>query len=215
MSITGSGATPGPDAFATGGSAAAVPPPGTWYIEPIHSSIGFVARFQHFGRIQGRFGLVSGVVWIGERPQESSASVSVEVGSIDTGIAKRNAHLTSPDFFDAAEHPQIVWHGSSVEPAAGGRDWIFHGELTIKTTTRPVSLVGRFLGEEPYPFGDARQISFTARATIDRFDFGVEGMPPIPGAGLFVGREVDIVLDVALIDTDIRFFTHRFLAEPR
>ncbi|MFC7329467.1 YceI family protein [Marinactinospora rubrisoli] len=192
-----------------------IPRADTWYVDPVHSTIGFAAGMQDLVRIRGRFGKVSGVVWIGENPERSTASVTVETASVDTGIERRDNHLRSPDFLDTARFPTMTWQGHRAEPTEDPEVWVFHGDLTLRGVTRPVPLVGRFLGEQPYPFGDAALASFTGSGRLDRFEFGIESFPPLPGMKLFVGRHIEIELDVALINTDIRFFTERFLAGKR
>ncbi|MGI5120582.1 YceI family protein [Marinactinospora thermotolerans] len=193
----------------------ALPQADTWYVDPVHSTVGFTAGMQGLVRVRGRFGRVSGVVWVAEDPEKSSASVSVEAASIDTGIARRDEHLRSSDFLDVDRFPTIDWRGTHAEPAPTPGTWIFHGELTVKGITAPLPLTGSFLGEQPYPFGDATMIGLTGTARLDRFDFGIDAMPPVPGARLFVGRDVEIHLDVAMINSDIRFFTERFLSGRR
>ncbi|GAA3749804.1 polyisoprenoid-binding protein YceI [Spinactinospora alkalitolerans] len=198
-----------------GDRSSALPEADTWYIDPVHSTIGFTAGMQELVRIRGRFGKVSGVVWVGEKVEESSANVTIETASIDTGIQRRDNHLRSPEFLDVERHPTMNWHGYRTEPTADRGVWVFHGDLTVKGVKVYTPLTGRFLGQRPYPFGDAVLASFTGSARLDRFDFGLDAMPPVPGAKLFIGRGVDVHLDVAMINSDIRFFTKRFLSDRR
>ncbi|GLU46558.1 YceI family protein [Nocardiopsis ansamitocini] len=192
-----------------------VPQADTWYIDPVHSSVGFAAGMQGLARVRGRFNNLSGVVWVADKPEESSASVTIDATAIDTGITRRDDHLKSPEFLDVGRFPVLSWHGHRVEPTVDDGLWTFHGDLTVRDVTLPVPLRGRFLGQCPYPFGDAELACFSATATLDRFDFGLDVMGPLPGAKLFIGRRVEINLEVAMINTDIRFFTERFLSPRR
>ncbi|GAA3745774.1 YceI family protein [Salinactinospora qingdaonensis] len=191
-----------------------VPEPDTYYIDPVHSTVGFAAALQDLVPVHGRFSNVSGVVWVHEEPATSSASVTIETAGIDTGIERRDNHLRSPEFLDVERYPTMSWRGTGVEATDDPRTWVFHGVLTLRDRSIEVPLTGQFLGDRAYPFGAATLVSCSAVARIDRFAFGIEAMPPSRGAKLFIGRYVDIYLDIALINADISFFTQRFMGNP-
>ncbi|MEU3186306.1 YceI family protein [Streptomyces sp. NPDC006923] len=187
----------------------ATPPTGTWHIDPLHSSVGFVARHLGFVRVRGRFSDVEGTLHITDPAEDSSAEVRVATATVDTGVPARDRHLRSAEFFDSANHPVMEFHGHNVRREAG--HWSMDGDLTIAGTTRPVTLVGEFLGEDIFPFTGGRRLAFTGRARVDRREFGVSGLPPLPGATIFVGAEVDIELDISMVEHDVRPFAEQIL----
>ncbi|MGW3627955.1 LLM class flavin-dependent oxidoreductase [Streptomyces sp. NPDC000880] len=122
------------------------PPPGTWHIDPLHSSIGFVARHLGFVRVRGRFTDASGVIRITEPVQKSTAEVRIATATIDTGVPARDRHLRSVEFLDSERHPFVEFRGARVRHESDS--WLMDGELTIAGITRPVTLTGDFLGED-------------------------------------------------------------------
>ena len=125
-----------------------------------------------------------------------------------TGEPNRDAHLRSADFVDVENHPKITFTGTFTERS--GAD-AFKGdvELTIRGTTRTVPLDIAYLGEWKTPFwvgnenrGELRRIGFEATAKINRHDFGVAWQDEIPGGGVVVSNEIQLVLDVEAILLD-------------
>jgi polyisoprenoid-binding protein YceI len=126
------------------------------------------------------------------------ASGSVEVASIDTGVAKRDDHLRSPDFFDAASHPQITFDSRRV--IAEGERYDIPGTLTIKGVSQDVSLIGRLLPPAP---GDGREtIRIAAEARINRHDFGIKAPARVELFGLALAAHVEIRLLVVAVADD-------------
>ncbi|MFE5858823.1 YceI family protein [Streptomyces sp. NPDC056500] len=187
-------------------------PMGTWHIDPLHSTVGFVARHLGFVRVRGRFTDVEGVLRITDPVEESTAEVCMATSTVDTGVPARDRHLRSAEFFDSRRHPRMEFHGRGVRPNGDG--WVMDGELTIAGATRPVTLDGEFLGEDVYPFTGGRRIAFSGHARIDRRDFGVSALPPLPGAAIFVGNEVDVHLEISAVDNETRPFSEQILGRP-
>jgi polyisoprenoid-binding protein YceI len=106
----------------------------------------------------------------------------------------RDGHLRSPDFLDVETYPTLAFRSSGVR-LTGGTGIEVDGELTIKDVTRPVTLTGEYVGREADPFGN-QVIAFTARTTIDREDWGITWNQILETGGLFVGKQVDIELEV-------------------
>lgn len=187
-------------------------PTGTWHIDPLHSSVEFVARHLGFVRVRGRFTDVEGTVHITDPAEESSAEVRIATATVTTGVPMRDRHLRSPEFLDSEHHPIMEFRGRTVHRQAD--HWSMEGDLTIAGTTRSVTLTGEFLGEDIFPFTGGRRLGFTARAQIDRREFGVSGLPPVPGAELFVGAQVDIELEISMVEHDVRTFAEQILGRP-
>jgi polyisoprenoid-binding protein YceI len=210
MSVS-SGTGPGTTAAETTGTettapraAAAIPPAGEWHIDPVHSNVGFVATHLGFARVRGRFSDVDGTVRIGHDPEQATADVLIAAASVDTGVAMRDRHLRSGEFLDVERYPLIAFHGTGAR--RDGDHWTLDGELTILGTTKPVTLSGRYCGQEPFPFTGGQRLGFSARTTIDRRDFGLTSWLPLPGAQMFIGTTVDIELDISMVDGDISQF---------
>jgi polyisoprenoid-binding protein YceI len=122
-----------------------------------------------------------------------------------TGEPRRDAHLRSPDFFDVERHPRIEFTGRFTL-RTGATTFKGEVELTIRGVTRTVPIDIRYLGEWRTPFwveeenrGELRRIGFEATARIDRHAFGVSWQDEIPGGGVVVGDEIDLVLDAEAI----------------
>jgi polyisoprenoid-binding protein YceI len=173
----------------------ALVPPGSWRVSE-ESLIGFTVK--SLGRtVKGHFGSFSGRVVHGAG-DGVMASGSVEVASINTGIAERDDHLRSSEFFDAANHPLITF-GSRRIIAEGDR---YHvpGTLTIKDVSEDVSLIARLLPPEPDDGNGTIRIA--AEATINRHNFGIKAPAGIEVFGLAVAAHVKVKLLVVAVPGD-------------
>jgi polyisoprenoid-binding protein YceI len=170
-------------------------PPGSWRISE-ESRVGFAVK--GLGRtMEGRFGSFDGHVVHG--PGDGvMASGSVEVASIDTGIRKRDDHLRSADFFDAANHPLITFSSRRIIP--DGDSYDIPGTLTIKGVSEDVSFIGKLL--PPAPDDDSRTIRLAAEATINRHTFGVKAPARVELFGLALAAHVKIKLLVVAVSDD-------------
>jgi polyisoprenoid-binding protein YceI len=173
---------------------------GTWAVDPVHSEVGFSVRHLMVSKVRGRFTDFDATFVTGEDPLASSLSASVELASIDTGNADRDAHLRSPDFLDVEQHPRLEYRSTAVREDGDG--FVVDGELSLHGVTRPVSLRLEVHGFQPQsPFGDARA-GFTATGEIDRSDFGIEFNAPLEGGGVMIGNKVQITLEIEAIRQD-------------
>ena len=145
--------------------------PGIWNVDASHSTIGFTARHLMVTKVRGRFSTFSGALTIAANPLESSLEASVDIASVSTGDAGRDGHLTSPDFFDAAQFPTMTLKSTSI--VADGDDYLLNGELTIKGVTKPVTFELEFDGVANDPWGNTKA-GFSAEAEINRKDWGLE-----------------------------------------
>jgi polyisoprenoid-binding protein YceI len=171
-------------------------PVGSWRVTEA-SQIGFAVK--GLGRtVNGRFGSFSGRLVHGG-DDGAMASGSVDVASIDTGIVKRDDHLRSADFLDAANHPQITFASRRI--IADGERYEIPGTLTIRGISQDVALVGTLLPAEPGD--DSDTIRIAAETTVNRHDYGVKAPPAIEMFGLLVGAHVKIKLEIVAV-TDAR-----------
>jgi polyisoprenoid-binding protein YceI len=183
----------------------------TWIFEPGHTEAEFRARHMMVTWVRGLFKDIHGTLELEfERPLEATFQGTIDATAIWTGQPERDAHLRSADFFDVENHPEITFEGRFTERTG---DTTFKGtvELTIRGVTRTVGLDVLYLGEWKTPFwvgddnrGDMRRIGFQAGTRIDRHDFGVSWQDELPGGGVVVSNEIELVLDVeAILQEDL------------
>jgi len=173
---------------------------GTWDLDPSHSDVAFSVRHLMLSKVRGRFGSFSGSFVTAEDPVDSHVEAVVDLSSIDTNSADRDAHLRSADFFDVEQHPTMSYRSTGIR--ANGNEWVVDGELTLHGITLPVPLqleVHGFLPDSP--FGDTR-VGFTATGEINRDDFGITFNQVLEGGGLGLGNKVQITLEIQAVRRD-------------
>ncbi|WP_224982921.1 YceI family protein [Geomonas agri] len=170
----------------------------TWHIDSDHSSIGFKVRHLMVSNVKGVFGKVSGVVNIDDSDlSRSSVTATIDTTSIDTGVAKRDAHLKSQDFLDVAKYPTMTFVSTGVSRGSGGNFKVM-GTLTLHGVTRPVVLDVEGLSPEiKDPMGTMRR-GATASTSINRKDFGLTWNKMMEAGGVAVGDEVKINIEVEM-----------------
>jgi polyisoprenoid-binding protein YceI len=166
-----------------------VPGPGTYEIDPAHTMAEFVVRHLGLAKVRGRFAELNGTITIAEAVEDSSVHATMQAASIDTREDDRDAHLRSPDFLHAEQHPTLEFRSTGVR--AAGADWQVDGELTIRDVTRPITLDVEFDGAARDPWGGTR-IGFTANTEINREDFGLTWNQALESGGWLVGKQVKI-----------------------
>ena len=173
----------------------------TWSIDATHSTIEFAVKHMMLTTVRGRVAGVRGTLVIdAQNPGASSADVELDTGSIETGAEQRDAHLKSPDFFDAEQFPTITFRSRRIEGARAeeGASFRVVGDLTIRGTTREVTLDATYEGRGRDPWGGER-VSFSAEAKIDRRDFGLTWNAALETGGVLVSNDVKIRLDVQAV----------------
>ena len=176
--------------------AAAPAAPVTWEIDPSHSDISF--RIRHLvSRVRGSFNEWKGTI-VADPQNLAGGSVQVEIrtASVDTNSERRDTHLRSADFFDAAAHPVITFRSTRVQTR--GRNITVNGNLTMHGITRPVVLTGT--SAPVTGVAGKRRIGFEATTTIDRKDFNVTWNRAAEGGGAVLGDEVEISINVEAVE---------------
>jgi polyisoprenoid-binding protein YceI len=175
-----------------------VPEVGTWEIDRSHQSFEFIARhLMH--KVRGRFPEVSGVATIAEVPEESTLEVEIDASSIDTQDETRNTHMRSNDFFGVEDHPTITFRSTGVRPGDGETEWKVDGDLTIKGTTRPVTVDLEFLGGAIDPWGNQR-IGFSGVVPkVNREDWGLTWNAALETGGFLLSKDVRLEIEAELI----------------
>ena len=170
---------------------------GDYTLDVAHSRLGFSARHAMVTTVRGAFKDFEGTAHVDTaNPANSKVELTIRTDSIDTGVADRDAHLRSADFFEIESHPEITFTSTNVE--RDGDDWTITGDLTIKGTTQPVTVEFESTGSARDPFGNLR-VGFEGAATINRKDWGLSWNVAIEGGGILVGEKVKLELDVSAI----------------
>ncbi|HYQ80511.1 MAG TPA: YceI family protein [Anaeromyxobacteraceae bacterium] len=166
----------------------------TWQIDPAHTRAGFGVKHLVISTVRGEFGKTAGTLTLDEGDvTKSKVEATIDVTSIDTREPKRDEHLRSPDFFDAAKYPTITFKSTKVEKAGDGQLRVT-GDLTMRGVTKPVTLqVTGPTQEIKDPWGNARR-GFSATTKLNRKDFGLNWSKTIE-AGPVVGDEVTIDIE--------------------
>ena len=171
----------------------------TWKIDPVHTAVEFKIRHLMVSWVKGVFTEVDGTVDIDSADlAKSTVKVRIGTASIDTNNQKRDDHLRSPDFFDAATFPAISFVSKKVL-VANGQPTKIVGDLTIRDVTREVELeVADFSQTVTDPWGNTRR-GASASTQINRSDYGLTWNKALETGGVVVGDEVHINLEVELI----------------
>jgi len=169
-----------------------------WQIDPVHSAAQFSVRHLMVSTVRGQFGKTTGTVqYDPANPSAASIQAEVDVSTIDTRVAKRDAHLKSPDFFDVEKFPTITFKSTKVESAGAGAFKVT-GDLTIRGVTKPVVFNVEGL-TAPIKDRNGLRMGAAATAKINRQDFGITWNRAIEAGGVTVGDEVTITIDTELI----------------
>ena len=184
--------------MSTTAAVTATPTRTTWTIDAAHSQVEFAVRHMMIATVRGRFAGVKGTVVTDESaPTKAEVDVVIDVNSIDTREAKRDAHLKSADFFDVEKNPTITFKSTRVTGVPGD-EFKLIGDLTIHGVTREVTLDVTSEGRAKDPWGGERA-GYSAVARINRKDFGLTWNQALETGGLLVGDEIKIALDLELV----------------
>lgn len=171
----------------------------TWKLDPAHSVAEFKVKHMMISNVKGSFtGLTGTLIEDKNDPARSSVEASIDINTLNTGDAQRDAHLKSPDFFHHEQHPQMTFKSTKVEKK-GDDEYTVTGDLTLHGTTKPVT----FKVEGPStptkdPWGNTR-IGLSATAKINRKDFGLSWNAALETGGVLVGEDVQITIDAEFI----------------
>ena len=169
-----------------------------WKVDKAHSSIEFAVKHMMISTVRGRFENFDITVEMDEhQPELAQITATIDTASISTREEKRDAHLRSGDFFDAEQFPQIKFRSTQVKQQ-GHDDFLITGDLTIRDETHPVTFKAHSEGHSKSPFGYSAW-GFSATATINRKDWGLNWNVALETGGWLVADEIKINMEVELI----------------
>jgi polyisoprenoid-binding protein YceI len=190
---TSAAASTAPAAVATPGSVLT----GDYTIDATHSRLGFSARHAMVTTVRGQFGDFDGAAHVdAENPAASSVSLTIRAASVSTGTADRDGHLTSGDFFDVENHPELTFTSTSVE--RDGAEWTITGDLTLKGVTKSVTIPFEETGTAVDPFGNTR-VGFEGATTINRKDWDLTWNAALETGGVLVSEKIKLEFDISAI----------------
>ena len=166
----------------------------TWTIDNVHSKIGFSVTHMAVAETEGKFNDYTGsVVTKGNDFNGAEVSFTAKTASIDTDNEKRDGHLKSPDFFDAAKYPEITFKGNLVKE---GAKYKLKGDLTMHGTTKPVEF--DVTGGSVVNTGRGEKSGFKFTGKLNRKDYGLTWANTTPTGEMVVGDEVELIIKVEL-----------------
>jgi polyisoprenoid-binding protein YceI len=170
---------------------------GDYTIDPAHTRLGFVARHAMVTKVRGQFHEFSGTARVDTaNPAASKVDLAITAASVSTGNADRDGHLQSNDFFGAQDNPQITF--SSTDVSRDGATWTITGDLTIKGTTKPVTIDFDEVGSAQDPFGNTR-VGFEGSTTVKRSDWGLSFNAALETGGVLVSEKITLEFDISAI----------------
>ena len=170
--------------------------PGRWAVDHNHSGVLFTVRHLGLSNVRGRFGAFEAVLDVGDTLDRSSVHATIDLSSVDTNNADRDAHLRGTDFFDTERHPVMSFRSTSI--AGAGEDYELRGDLTLAGVTKEIVLDVEFHGTETFPVDQSTHAGFTATGQIRRSDFGID-FGIVAGEKLMLSDKVKIELDLQFV----------------
>lgn len=168
-----------------------------WSIDPTHSEVQFKVKHLVISTVTGTFKKFEGSLESDSEDFDgATASFSIDVDSIDTNVADRDAHLKSDDFFAADKHPQITFTNGVL--AKSGDDYKLTGDLTMRGVTKNVTLDVELGGVMVDPYGQTKA-GFEISGKVNRKDFGLAWSAVTEAGGIVVADEVKLQLNIQVV----------------
>lgn len=169
---------------------------GIWTLDPAHTKVGFVAKHLMVTKVRGHFDGFDATIEVADDLTDSSIEVTLDAATVTTGAVDRDGHLRSADFLDVENHPKLRFVSTDI--VRDGDIWKITGELTIRDVTRPVTLEAEYEGTAIDPWGNTH-VGFSARAHMQREEWGLTWNAAIEGGGWLVSKDVILEIEGQLI----------------
>lgn len=171
--------------------------PGTYALDTYHSGVNFRVRHLGLSTVRGRFDTFDASLVVGESLGDIAVTAEIDLASVDTNNADRDAHLASTDFFNVESHPKMTFASTSVD--GNGSEYEMAGDLTINGVTKPVTLDVEFNGVETFPMDGSKHVGFEATTEIKRSDFGIDFNATLGADKVLLGEKVKVELDIQFV----------------
>ena len=160
-----------------------------WAIDPTHSEITFKVKHLMISNVKGEFRTFQANI-DGEDFTNSTISANIDASSISTNNDDRDTHLKSPDFFEVEKYPEITFVSKSIKKVDDD-EYQLVGDLTIKGTTKEITLDTEFGGFMKDPYGNEKA-GFSISGKLNRKDFGLNWNAALEAGGVMVGNEISL-----------------------
>ena len=181
-------------------SASTLIPTGTWTVDPAHSTVGFGVKHMGIATVRGEFNDFEGTLEIGEDVSSAKIYGTVKTQSVDTNEPQRDDHLRSPDFFDAAEFPELSFESTSIE-ALDDEEFRITGQLTIHGVTNEIVLHADVQGTDVDPWGNER-VGLEVTGQLSRGDYGMKFNQALGSGNLMVADKVKLEIDISAVKSE-------------
>ncbi len=166
-----------------------------WTVDQAHSEIGFSVKHMMISKVKGIFASYEAQVEADENDlQNALIDFKIDVSSIDTNNSDRDNHLRSADFFDAEQHPYIIFTATDIR-SKGEDEYELTGDLTIKGVTRPATFQAEYGGKATNPWG-VEVVAYGVNGKINRKDFGLTWNQALETGGVLVGEDIKLNLEI-------------------
>ncbi|HSD79478.1 MAG TPA: YceI family protein [Solirubrobacteraceae bacterium] len=172
-------------------------PTGTYTVDPAHSKVGFAVKHMGIATVRGEFTAFAGTLEIGDDLSSAKAYGTVEVASVDTNEEQRDAHLRSPDFFDAEQYPELRFESKRIEQL-DEESFRITGDLTLHGVTNEIVLHADIQGTDVDPWGNER-VGLEITGQLSRGDYGMRFNQALGSGNMLVADKVKLALDVSAV----------------
>ena len=167
--------------------------PGSWALDKAHARVGFSIRHLGVSKVRGYFADVDADLIVGSSLDDTTVKASIDLASIDTGNADRDAQVRCNQLLDVEQRPTMTFRSTGI--SGSGEDWTLDGDLTIGDVAKPISLDVEFGGVADV-FDGTRHAGFEARGELRRKDFELFFGP----LDALLGQVVKLELDLEFIE---------------
>jgi polyisoprenoid-binding protein YceI len=175
---------------------AILPVPGVWDLDPGHTGVAFTGRHFMLTKVRGHFAGVTGTVTVAEDPEASAVEVTIDMATVESGNPTRDEHLRSADLFDVATYPTATFRSTAIEWQ--GTAGTMTGDLTIRDVTRSITFEVTYEGYAKDPWGAHRAVA-SARAGLNREDFGITWNMALETGGILVSRDIQLEINLEAV----------------
>jgi len=168
----------------------------TYRVDPLHTSVSFSVRHLGINNVKGKFKEFEGALVL-EGDTLTQASGTIQVQSVDTGVEKRDNHLRTADFFDAAKYPTITFKTKRVEKDGSGQ-LVLTADFTMRGVTKELRLPAKVSKPTKDPWGGVR-VGLEAKTKLNRKDYGINYNELLKTGAMAVGEEVELEINTEAV----------------